>query len=185
MSALSHPATRSFFACGDFNQRLTVWGTRSTSEIGWADTGIGIEKVTIGYRQSRELNAFARQIVHIAGGAEHDVVLPEHADRDGVPPLLVEEISSDANIGKWLANRITEIENFVGQLPSIAILVPEEAQVEPVCYDPGEAAKTCPYMGLTVLPSRLLKLSAFSHRSNNGTQSLQLSLTACIISVYA
>ena len=28
-----------------------------------------------------------------------------------------------------------------------------------VLYDPGEAAKTCPYMGLTVLPSRLLKLS--------------------------
>ena len=139
MSALSHPATRSFFACGDFNQRLTVWGTRSTSEIEWADTGIGIEKVTIGYRQSRELNAFARQIVHIAGGAEHDVVLPEHADRDGVPPLLVEEISSDANIGKWLANRITEIENFVGQLPSIAILVPEEAQVEPVSKVLGEA----------------------------------------------
>ena len=37
MSALSHPETRSFFACGDFNQRLTVWGTRSMAEMDWGD----------------------------------------------------------------------------------------------------------------------------------------------------
>ena len=139
MSALSHPVTRSFFACGDFNQRLTAWGTRSTSEIAWADAGIGIERVTIGYRQSRELNEFARQIVRIAGGMEHDVVLPAHADRDGVPPVLAENISVDADVGQWLANRVTEIESFVGQLPSIAILVPEEEQVAPVAKALGEA----------------------------------------------
>ena len=139
MSALSHPATRSFFACGDFNQRLTVWGTRSTSEIAWADAGIGIERVTIGYRQSRELNEFARQIVRSAGGGEHDVVLPAHAERDGVPPVLAEGISTDVDVGGWLANRVTEIERSVDQLPSIAILVPEEAQVVPVAKALGEA----------------------------------------------
>lgn len=29
MSALSRPGISSFFACGDFNQRLSSWGTRS------------------------------------------------------------------------------------------------------------------------------------------------------------
>ena len=139
MSALSHPVTRSFFACGDFNQRLTVWGTPSTSEIVWADAGIGIERVTIGYRQSRELNEFARQIVRVVGGAEHDVVLPKHADRDGVPPVLSENVSSYADVGEWLAARVTEIESFVGQLPSVAILVPEESQVDPVAKALSEA----------------------------------------------
>ena len=132
MSALTHPATRSFFACGDFNQRLTVCGTRSPSEIAWVDNEIGIERITIGYRQSRELNAFAKEIVRALDGAEHDVVLPEHADRDGVPPILAEKMSCGADVGQWLANRIVEIENFVGQLPSIAILVPEESEVAPV-----------------------------------------------------
>ena len=132
MSALSHPATRSFFACGDFNQRLTGWGTRSTSEIAWVDPGIGVEEVTIGYRQSRELNAFARQMVRITGGTDHSVVLPEQADRDGVRPLLAEGMSNNESVCEWLGNRIIEIEDFVGQLPSIAILVSEEAQVEPV-----------------------------------------------------
>ena len=139
MSALSHPATHSFFACGDFNQRLSAWGARSVSEIAWADKRVGIERVTIGYRQSQELNEFARQIVRIAGGTDYEVVLPAHADRDGVPPVLVENMRNYVEVGIWLANRVTEIENFVGQLPSIAILVPEEDQVLPVARALGQA----------------------------------------------
>ena len=139
MSALSHTATRSFFACGDFNQRVTAWGTRSPSEMAWADTGIGIEKVTVGYRQSRELDELARRIVRAVGGAEHDVVLPTHADRDGVPPVLTENISSDAEVAEWLAKRVIEIESSLGQLPSVAILVPEESQVTPVAEALSEA----------------------------------------------
>ena len=141
MSALAHPETRSFFACGDFNQRLTGWGARSTSEIKWADSQMGIERVTIGYRQSRELNEFARQIVRISEteDTEHDIVLPAHADRDGVPPALAENISNNADVAEWLANRVIEIERFVGQLPSIAILVPQENQVVPVANALSEA----------------------------------------------
>ena len=136
MSALSHPITNSFFACGDFNQRLTEWGTQSTSEIEWVDSKISIQRVTIGYRQSRELNEFARQIAHISEteNAKHDVVLPTHSDRNGAPPALAENISNDADVAEWLASRVIEIENFVGQLPSIAILVPKEEQVAPVAH---------------------------------------------------
>ena len=139
MSALSHPIAHSFFACGDFNQRVTAWGTRSESEMAWADAEIGVEKVTIGYRQSRELNEFARQIVRVSGGGEHDVVLPDYADRAEVPPVLAENISSDVDVGEWLAKRVTEIESFLDQLPSIAVLVPEERQVVPVATALGEA----------------------------------------------
>ncbi len=39
---------------------------------------------------------------------------------------------NDPDVGIWLADRVTEIERFVGQLPSIAILVPEEGQVRSV-----------------------------------------------------
>ena len=35
MAALAHPQLRSFFACGDFNQRLTTWGSRSLDEMRW------------------------------------------------------------------------------------------------------------------------------------------------------
>ena len=36
MFSLTRPGTRSFFACGDFNQRVTNWGTRSMEEMKWA-----------------------------------------------------------------------------------------------------------------------------------------------------
>src|SRR5207248_1413002 len=39
MRRLSHPQFESFFACGDFNQRITEWGTRSVEEMRWAIPG--------------------------------------------------------------------------------------------------------------------------------------------------
>src|SRR5690606_21498909 len=40
MAALSNPSIQSFFACGDFNQRVTRWGSRSNDEMNWAVPGI-------------------------------------------------------------------------------------------------------------------------------------------------
>ena len=139
MSALSHPSTHSFFACGDFNQRLTTWGTRSPSEIAWADPAITIRKVMVGYRQSGELNELARQLVRIAGGAEPEVVLPDYAERQSVPPVLAEHLSTNRELSEWLADRVKEIERVVGLLPSIAILVPDESRVEPLAAALGDA----------------------------------------------
>ena len=67
--------------------------------------------------------------MRIGGEADYEVVLPKHAVREGFPPVLAENMRDDLDIGIWLADRMTEIERFVGQLPSIAILVPEEEQV--------------------------------------------------------
>ena len=141
MLALSHPVTESFFACGDFNQRLTVWGTKSAAEVKWADRDIKMERVAIGYRQSRELNELARQIVHISRSddAEHKVELPDYADRVGTWPALAENMSKDDEVAEWLAHRVIEIERFVEQLPTIAVLVPKEDQVVPVALMLGEA----------------------------------------------
>jgi hypothetical protein len=35
MGALCDPQARSFLACGDFNQRITSWGSRSMSDLKW------------------------------------------------------------------------------------------------------------------------------------------------------
>lgn len=132
MSALSNPGTQSFFACGDFNQRLTVWGAQSESQIGWADDKVEIENVNIGYRQSRELNALARVMERIISGSEQNMPFAENGDREGVSPILVEKMPNVDRTCQWLADRIVEIEKLVAQLPSIAILVTSEDQVVPV-----------------------------------------------------
>lgn len=132
MAALAHPRLRSFFACGDFNQRLTTWGARSADEMKWVFADIDIKGITVSYRQSKQLNDLARAMIRAVGGTEQNVSLPAHMDSVGVAPALVEHAAEMPVIVSWLADRIREIERFVGQLPSTAIFVNAEDDVAPV-----------------------------------------------------
>lgn len=115
MAALSHPRLRSFFACGDFNQRLTTWGTRSANDLKWVFADFDIKEITVSYRQSKQLNDLARAMIHAVGGTEQDASLPAHMDSVGVAPALLEHA--------------TNAETIVGQLPSTAIFVNTEDDV--------------------------------------------------------
>jgi DNA polymerase III delta prime subunit len=129
MAALAHPRLRSFFACGDFNQRLTTWGARSADEMKWVFADFDFREITVSYRQSKQLIDLARAIIHAVGGTEHNVILPAHVDSGGVAPALLEHAADTAIVVSWLADRIREIERFVGQLPSTAIFVNAEDDV--------------------------------------------------------
>jgi hypothetical protein len=131
MSALAHPECRSFFACGDFNQRLTSWGVRSQPEFEWACPGLRAERVTISYRQSEQLNEFAKGLVAIFGGDEAVVQLPPGVNSSAVAPVLAERLSG-ADTAPWIAERVVEISRLGHQLPSIAVLVMSERAVEPM-----------------------------------------------------
>ena len=139
MAALSDPMTRSFFACGDFNQRLSKWGCRDEEQLRWAVGGLKTMRIATGYRQSRELRSLTRVLIRIGKGSDDEVVLPEHANLPGVQPVLGENIASDMELGRWLTQRVAEIEKEVQQLPTIAVLVPNEAQVEPTAAAANEA----------------------------------------------
>jgi hypothetical protein len=127
MAALTNPKTESLFACGDFNQRLTLWGSRSRAQLAWVSPGIEIEPIAMAYRQSRRLNELARAL---ASTDEETTLaeLPEHMDNEGVPPALQTGLGGDALV-RWLADRIFEIEDSLGRLPSIAVLVEGREQL--------------------------------------------------------
>lgn len=132
MAALAHPRLRSFFACGDFNQRLTTWGARSVDDLKWIFADFDIKEITVSYRQSKQLNDLARAMIRTVGGTEQNASLPEYMDSTGVAPALLEHATNAETIVGWLADRIREIERFVGQLPSTAIFVNTEDNVAPV-----------------------------------------------------
>jgi superfamily I DNA/RNA helicase len=88
MAAFARPGTRSFFACGDFNQRVTTWGTRSVEQMKWVVPDIETRAISVAYRQSRQLHALALQIVSVSGGGAAEVVLPDYAENDGWPSTL-------------------------------------------------------------------------------------------------
>jgi hypothetical protein len=131
MCGLAHPWSRSFFACGDFNQRLTIWGTRTSNEMQWSCADIKNREVSIAYRQTRQLNDLSSSIIELTGGIKPKVSLPPDVDNDGAAPALLEKSTEKSKID-WLAKRILEIESLVGQFPSIAIFVPSEPQVQPL-----------------------------------------------------
>ncbi|MEW3495916.1 ATP-binding domain-containing protein [Pseudomonas aeruginosa] len=139
MAALAHPRLRSFFACGDFNQRLTTWGARSADEMKWVFADFDIKEITVSYRQSKQLNDLARAMIRVVGGTEQNVSLPAHVDSGGVAPALLEHAPDTATVVSWLADRIREIERFVDQLPSTAIFVNAEDDVAPVTDALNEA----------------------------------------------
>lgn len=168
MTALVDPRTDSFFAIGDFNQRLTKWGTRSKDELKWLFPDIDIREVSIVYRQSRKLNEFANQLV-IAGGAENQSTLPEFMENEGVSPVLGMDLADIGLLALWLAARIREIERFSELLPSIAVLVNREDQLQPLADALNEAledqairAVACP-KGQAIGPENDVRIFEVQH----------------------
>lgn len=138
MSALAHPRLRSFLACGDFNQRLTTWGSRSADELRWVFPDFDIRHITVAYRQTRQLNELARDILRCVGGSDQDASLPQEVNNEGEAPALLEQATGD-DVTAWLAARIREVEQFLHLLPSTAIFVNSEEEVEPVAQALNDA----------------------------------------------
>lgn len=133
MRALASHTTNSFFACGDFDQRITPWGSRRRSDLDWVSPGIDIKPVSISYRQSRQLFDFARSLAAMFE-TSGDVELPPEVNNDAVSPILLLRTSDLDDIASWLSARIGEIEAAMGTeaLPTVAVLVHEEAMVRPM-----------------------------------------------------
>ena len=139
MAALCDPVTNAFLACGDFNQRITEWGSRSADDLKWVFPTIDIRTIDITYRHSRQLNELARNIVLISNPEAQEAQLPPDVNSDAVAPVLAKNLSDPAEIAGWLAARIGEIERFTKSLPSIAVLVNTEDEVQPVADTLNEA----------------------------------------------
>lgn len=139
MGAISNPQIRSFFACGDFNQRITEWGSRSASEMEWAFPDIDVRSIVVTYRHSKQLVQLAKEIVRLCKGDASNAVLPENVDSEGVQPVLAKGLVSRDKIVDWLAHRVVEIEQFTAALPSVAVLVNNEEDVGPISDALNEA----------------------------------------------
>lgn len=130
MYNLTSLETQSFFACGDFNQRVTTAGIRSRKQLEWVAKEITTRTVNIVYRQSRTLNKFAAKLLELQNGDTTTIgKVADESLHEGVPPALLEKSSIDKDI-EWVAARIIEVEKSVKQLPTIAVLVNREELVK-------------------------------------------------------
>ena len=132
MESLTTLKGRSFFACGDFNQRITHSGIRTMEQIAWVSPRIAAKSITQVYRQSRALNAFAGDLLRLQEGDLSALgELPKDSTHEGVKPVLLDKANEDA-AARWIAERIAEVERAVKQMPTIAVLVNAEEEVKPM-----------------------------------------------------
>ncbi len=131
MASLTNLDSQSFFACGDFNQRITTTGIRHRDQLNWILPSFSVRTVQLVYRQSRRLNAFAAELLRLQGGDLSALgQVPDESTHEGVKPVLFEHADDDSGT-RWIAERIKEVEQSVQQLPTIAVLVNSEEDVKP------------------------------------------------------
>ncbi|WP_432784432.1 hypothetical protein AAEX37_01398 [Oligella sp. MSHR50489EDL] len=141
MEALSNPKLSSFFACGDFNQRLTNQGIKDISLLEWISPKLKTMRINTIYRQSPKLNDFAHSILDLMEGGDKDArsELSLNISYKGLPPVLLENQGSIEELSDWITKRILEIESIVNHnhqgeklLPSTIVLVPNEESVREI-----------------------------------------------------
>ena len=135
LNELAHPSIGSLFLCGDINQRLTSWGLKSNEALDWIGEKIERKFITVSYRQSQRLVDLAKQIAAIGGSQADDIILPDRLDAEGLPPVWRANLSDNTSVAEWLTERIHEIDRMVGKATTIAVLVNEEEQVEPLALE--------------------------------------------------
>lgn len=132
MNEIAHPASGSFFLCGDINQRLTSWGLKSNEALDWINSNIERRSITVSYRQSQRLVDLAKDVASLGGSEAEDIILPDRLDVQGLPPVWKDGVADHSSVSTWLTSRIHEIDRMLGRSTTIAVLVNDEANVGPL-----------------------------------------------------
>ncbi len=148
---LCSSVTKSFFACGDVRQRVTEYGIRDLSNLREAIPSIGIEEIDIPYRQSKQLNELAMRIAEITGAPRKRNRAAEKVLYDACPPVLGRNLKGLDETCRWISERIAEIEQSVGSIPPIAVLVSSDDAAEKVAKSLNEYLEE---LNLRAVPSR-------------------------------
>jgi len=139
MESLTTLKGRSFFACGDFNQRITRSGIRSSDHLEWVSASIKQKAINVVYRQSRRLNQFSASLLENFGGDIRALgSVPQESTHDGVVPILFEDALDIDGAADWIANRIIEVEQAVSLFPTMAVFVNGESEVKQMAAALGE-----------------------------------------------
>ncbi len=138
MQAMTNPLINSFFACGDFNQRLTRQGIKNLDLLGWISSDLEIQRINTIYRQSPRLNEFTHAILDLMEESDGEArsKISESANFQGLKPVLQEYSYDVDDVANWISTRISEIEQLLNHrvddaniFPSTVVLVKSEADV--------------------------------------------------------
>ena len=136
MSTFNHPDFDSVTLSGDMMQKLTKDGLNSWKDYLLFNKKTEIHNLEISYRQSQTLLSLAQDIYR--GVNKTDAVYRSFIDKSEFEPLPLLFVSPDQHEKiKWMVDRILEIHESYSFIPSIAVFVPDENQLEKFANDMG------------------------------------------------
>lgn len=128
MFQLSDKNMNSFFAGGDFNQRLTTYGCSNKKDLYWAlGNSLRLKEIKKNYRLSPKLSYLSSMIINEL--SDVDITSNEYIQSPN--PIWLKNESNLDTIAEWIVRNICEIFNRFNDFPSIAVLVGNEADVIP------------------------------------------------------
>jgi len=130
INSFGHPELSSVTLSGDLMQRMTSEGITSWEDFTQTTSNSEIQDLKVSYRQSPTLLSLAKAIYQKSTGQVANY--ESYIEKDELEPKPLMLISQDEDEKlNWLANRILEIYIAYGDsIPSIAIFLPEENQLE-------------------------------------------------------
>ena len=130
INSFGHPELSSVTLSGDLMQRMTSDGITSWEDFTQTTSNSQIQDLKVSYRQSPTLLSLAKAIYQKSTGQVANY--ESHIEKDVAEPkpLMLNSQDEDEKLN-WISNRILEIYRAYGDsIPSIAIFLPEEDQLE-------------------------------------------------------
>lgn len=130
MYHLAHPKYKSVSFAGDLMQRVTGFGVSDWDECNFFSKRIERKELEISYRQTPVLLKIASKLYENIIG-QMPPFKSNYSDSVKNPEPLKFKTNINEGLGIWISNRISEIYKINGgELPSIAIFVPEENDID-------------------------------------------------------
>lgn len=130
INSFGHPELSSVTLSGDLMQRMTSEGITSWEDFTQIIPNCEIKNLQVSYRQSPTLLSLAKAIFQKSTGQTANYESYIEKDETEPKPLMLISQDEEEKL-QWIADRILEIYRAYGDsIPSIAIFLPEENQLE-------------------------------------------------------
>jgi len=132
MYYLSHPQYDSFSIAGDLMQRVTEWGLTDWDQCKFITSRFEEHSIDTVYRQSPKLLHIAEKLYENSTGQKAPFVSAFHGNSSDPDPLKFKSNHDVQSLAMWIGDRISEIYMVRYVLPSTAIFVAEDEQIDDV-----------------------------------------------------
>ena len=131
MYGLTHPGLGALSMAGDLMQRVAPRGLQTWDQLEGIIPKMDVRELKTTYRQSSRLLEIARDLSRSATGEKPALESAYRSSKEDMPaPLLLQNEDDLERHGGWIVERILEIYAVDNSLPSIAVCVPNEGEID-------------------------------------------------------